>query len=212
VTYLKEGAPVAHTVAEGEERSFEAGGEIMIAPEHWLVSTTLDGVSDWDTAIVSFFVAPFPYGTSQMTGGKRDPSSLEETLRAQISRSQLREGQWVWDEPGTTCETGPASSGEPIYTGALSRESFEAITREHPDLTTLVDALTKLGRVAPILAFQSMLLEDLNSAALPGEDLPDTLARTRPEMSVDALLAAELAVSRLGFTWDAAAVRVGALD
>ncbi len=213
VAYLRSGVAVAQIVAEGEERSFGGGHQLWGLPERWLVSSTMTMLPEWDAVRLTFWAAPFPLGTSQTSNRRTSPDALDQVGEAEIPRSQLRIDEWVWDEPGAAgCDILPGSSGDPVYSEALAREAYEQLLAEHPDLDSLADALADLDRIAPILAFQSLLLEEVTAAALPDEDLDQSLARIRPTAAPYALLAAELAVTRLGFVWDEAAVRAPETD
>jgi hypothetical protein len=212
LTYLSSGIPVAEVVMEGEERAFGGGRELSRVPGQWLVSTSVVALAEWDSFRVTVSAAPFPLGTSHLSNRRTDPAALDQVFEAEIERSELRLGEWVWDETGSDCEILPESDGEPVYTGALSAAAYEQLLTEHPDLDSLADALADLGRIAPILAFQALLLEEIGAGALPGEDPSLTLARIRPAAAPSALLAAELAATRLGFIWDPDAVRAGETD
>lgn len=212
VEYLSAGVAVASAAAEGEERSFGDGHPVVMVPEGWLTAVGMTSLPEWDAVRATLAVAPFPAGTSHAQSRRDDPSALVETFTAEIPRSDLRVGEWVWDRQGSTCDILPESDGAPVYTGALPREAYEQLLSEYPDLDSLAGALVDLRQVAPILAFQALLVDEIGASALPGEDPSLTLARIRPTAAPSALLAAELAVTRLGFTWDESAVRAGETD
>ena len=212
VTYLREGIPVAEIAMEGEEQTLGGGHQLVGVPSRWLTSTSLVAIPDWDELRLVFSVAPFPWGTAQGTTRRDDPAALDRVVEVEVRRSQLRSAEWVWDDHGVGCDILPGVDGKPIYTGALSRENYELLLAAHPDLDSLADGLAESGRIAPILAFQTLILDEVAASALPGEEARDTLLRIRPTVAADALLAAELAVTRLGFTWDESAVRAGETD
>ena len=124
VIYLSEDSSIAELAAEGEERRFGDGHQASIAPDHWLSSVGLAAVPEWDAVRVIFSAAPFPLGTSHRTNRPGGSAALDQVFEAEIERSELHLGEWVWDETGSDCEILPESDGVPVYTGALSADSY----------------------------------------------------------------------------------------
>lgn len=198
VRYFRDGHPTSRFVAEGSELEVGEGREVAFSPESWLVAPPdVESLSEGDSVSVTLLAAPFPQGTVQL---KNAGGEMIAVVDRQIDRSKLRLGEWIWDETGLRCDLTTEPLDQP-YTGALNRPTYEVILTENPDADSLVDALVKLDRVAPILAFQAMLIDDLKAADDGSGSLADALETAHPGIEPDVVYAAGLAVARLGFVW-----------